>query len=281
MKKNIALFVISTLAAICVSCPCRGTFSADDKKNTNDILREKEPLLNLSEKWEWIDPLRQNIDTSHILGYGYKIPANNFVSDFLIRMPGMPGIYHKVQKEDTVSRLSELYHVPADIIMEANNIENDYINKDYLFIPNPLLNKNYADTRLLKESFIFPLQGDITSPFGWYFDFDTYLFRPGVVIKAKPRSPVKAAMSGIIRDMGISFIHGKYVIIEHPSRFFTVYGRLSEVKTKEGHEIKQGGIIGEIAENSDRSYLFFGIFKNNYSLNPAVVITGPVHGKWK
>jgi len=260
------------LSAVCVSC--RWGSAVKDKKNTADIiLEEKEPLLNLNEKWEWITGRRQNNNTMHIFNYRYRTPPNKLVSDFLIKTPSMPGIYHKVQEEETVSKLSELYHVPTEIIMEANNLANDSVNTDYLFIPNPYLKENFPDTGLLEESFIYPVQGDITRSFGWQRDSNTYIFHPGVDIKAEAGTVVRAAMSGIAYDTGISPLYGKYIILRHNRNFFSFYSRLSEVNIKEGY-VRQGCIIGKITGNDDDPDLFFGIFKNNNSLNPAGVITG-------
>jgi len=177
---------------------------------------------------------------------------------------------------DTVSHLSELYHVPREIIMYANDIKDDSIvETEYVFIPNPLVIEDLAYTGFLKERFIYPVQGAaITRTFGWERDADnTYHFHPGLDLRVESSTPVRAAMSGIVYDVGISPLHGKYVVIHHSRDYFSLYSRLSEVTTKENDYVTQGNKIGIYTGNDGEPYLHFGIFNKEYSaLNPLSII---------
>jgi murein DD-endopeptidase MepM/ murein hydrolase activator NlpD len=276
-KKINVLLILCALAplAACVSC---GKVSAilGMTDTSGIILEDKEIFLNLTEKFEWIEYSPQSGDTINIISRKFKISDGSiyfglFREGEAAKIPSMSGISHKVENGDTVSLLSRKYEVPQEVIMDANNIKNDIIDEDELFIPNPFIIDNFSNSVRLKEHFIYPAQSIITRPFGWQYDSmtDMYSFHPGIDLQVGKGAPVRAAMKGIVYDSGNDPIHGKYVILQHDYNYLTLYSNLSNVSVKNGNYVRQGKIIGEAGNTGTDSepHLHFGIFKGYNAIN--------------
>ena len=83
------------------------------------------------------------------------------------------------------------------------------------------------------------------------------------------RSPVKAAAGGIVRYAAKRGIYGNCVIISHGQGLASLYGHLSELKVKQGDEVKRGQVIGlsgmtgmALGDHLHFSVLVGGVFVN-------------------
>lgn len=76
----------------------------------------------------------------------------------------------------------------------------------------------------------------------------------GVDFRAPNGTPVKAALSGVIKGVGNTDTvcpgasYGKWVLIEHGNGLSTLYAHLSLIKVSEGEGVATGGIIGYSGE---------------------------------
>lgn len=68
-----------------------------------------------------------------------------------------------------------------------------------------------------------------------------------VSIATKAGATVKAAAAGVVSFVGNIPRHGEVVIIEHPGKYYTVYGHNAGVDRKEGDQVRQGDQIGSAA----------------------------------
>lgn len=68
-----------------------------------------------------------------------------------------------------------------------------------------------------------------------------------VSIATKAGAAVKAAAAGVVSFVGNISRHGEVVIIEHPGKYYTVYGHNAGVDRKEGDQVRQGDQIGSAA----------------------------------
>jgi len=193
----------------------------------------------------------------------------------IINPEKMGGIYYNVQEAETLAILSQRFRVPMEVIIETNSIKDDVVVGTEIYIPNPWILEHYTELYslnryFLTDRYINPVDGDITgSSFGWQkvSDSDTYIFNPGITINTKGGAKVRAALSGKVVDIGVSPVHGKYVVLYHGDHYYTFYSNLSEVLIKK--YASQGRIIG--LANSENC-LGFGLFRGNQAIDPLRII---------
>ena len=114
------------------------------------------------------------------------------------------------------------------------------------------ISRNTKDksTTVVASGFIKPIQGRITSPFGWRTHpiFNSRTFHSGVDIGGPNYGAIKASNSGKVIYTGWYGGYGKVVIIEHGvvggKPVSTLYAHMSSVKATNGQNVKKGDIIG-------------------------------------
>jgi murein DD-endopeptidase MepM/ murein hydrolase activator NlpD len=128
---------------------------------------------------------------------------------------------------------------------------------------------------------IKPFDGSypVTSPFGIREDPlnpGSKEFHTGIDFGIPEGTPVKAAADGVVVLAGEYGGYGKAVVIRHADGLSTIYGHLSEIKTEERKEVKQGDVIG-LSGNTGRStapHLHFEIRENGQPVDPSLYIAG-------
>ncbi|MGC9101335.1 MAG: M23 family metallopeptidase [Caldisericum sp.] len=93
----------------------------------------------------------------------------------------------------------------------------------------------------------WPLQGMITSGFGWRVNpfGGGWEFHKGIDISSYYGAPIRAAADGEVEFAGWnSGGYGKMIIIYHRDGIETVYGHLSDIAVKVGDKVKKGEVIG-------------------------------------
>jgi len=114
-------------------------------------------------------------------------------------------------------------------------------------------------------TFIWPVKGPITSPFGMRFHPILHVWRmhDGIDIGVPTGTPVKAAASGTVTAAKWLTGYGNVVIISHGQNFSTLYAHLKSFLVKEGEEVEQGQVIA-YSDNTGWStgpHLHFSIYK--------------------
>jgi len=120
--------------------------------------------------------------------------------------------------------------------------------------------------------FLTPVQGRITSPFGWRIHpvWHTRRFHNGVDIGAKYGTSIKAADKGLIIHSGWWGAYGKCIIIDHGSGWSTMYGHCSALLVSKGDIVTRGQTIGRVGSTgvSTGSHLHWTVYKNGKAMNP-------------
>jgi murein DD-endopeptidase MepM/ murein hydrolase activator NlpD len=93
--------------------------------------------------------------------------------------------------------------------------------------------------------FIWPIHGEITSPYGWRTHpiFGTQIFHSGIDIAADYGDPIAAADSGTVVYAGWMGGYGNAVMIDHGGGLVTLYGHNTEVLVSEGQAVEKGQTI--------------------------------------
>ncbi|MGC8722191.1 MAG: M23 family metallopeptidase [Caldisericaceae bacterium] len=128
--------------------------------------------------------------------------------------------------------------------------------------------------KLAQTPNIWPLQGYISSPFGWRsnpFGGGGYEFHTGIDIVAYYGAPIRAAADGTVEDAGWnSGGYGIWVKMYHRDEIETIYGHLSQVIVKAGDKVKKGQVIGYEGATGEATgpHLHFEIRESGTPVNP-------------
>lgn len=113
------------------------------------------------------------------------------------------------------------------------------------------INKTAKDTNVqVASGFIKPIQGRITSPFGWRTHpiFNSRSFHSGIDIGGPNYGEIKASNSGKVIYSGWYGGYGKVVIIEHGivngKPITTLYAHMSSIKVANGQRVTKGQVVG-------------------------------------
>ncbi len=125
-------------------------------------------------------------------------------------------------------------------------------------------------------SFIRPVSGPVTSPFGWRVHpiFKRKIFHSGVDLGMPMNSSVKAANSGKVIFVGWYGGYGKVVIIDHgrvggvPTT--SLYAHLNSYRVSQGASVTKGQVIGNVGTTgySTGPHLHFEVRQNGNPTNP-------------
>ncbi|MGC9125372.1 MAG: peptidoglycan DD-metalloendopeptidase family protein [Caldisericaceae bacterium] len=128
--------------------------------------------------------------------------------------------------------------------------------------------------KLAETPNIWPLQGYISSPFGWRsnpFGGGGYEFHTGIDIVAYYGAPIRAAADGTVEDAGWnSGGYGIWVKMYHRDEIETIYGHLSQVIVKAGDKVKKGQVIGYEGATGEATgpHLHFEIRESGTPVDP-------------
>jgi murein DD-endopeptidase MepM/ murein hydrolase activator NlpD len=118
----------------------------------------------------------------------------------------------------------------------------------------------------------WPLQGAITSGFGWRTHpiFGTKEFHTGIDIAGRWGAPIVAAYWGTVRFVGWKGGYGQVVIVDHGHGFQTSYAHLSGTTVKPGQVVEQGEEVGRTGSTgwSTGPHLFFEVYEDGTPRNP-------------
>ncbi|MFA6217049.1 MAG: LysM peptidoglycan-binding domain-containing M23 family metallopeptidase [Candidatus Omnitrophota bacterium] len=185
--------------------------------------------------------------------------------------PNIPGKYHRIEKSETLWKLSKMYNVDLDEIVKINKITDVTTIEigQLIFIPArpaealPTQKKTFST-----DDFIWPLQGKTITLFGQSFN---NMVNKGINIAPLRNQEVIASRSGKVvycNDNFLSF--GKTIIIDHADGFSTVYARNAEILVKTGDYVNRGAMIAKAGQagRDKKIYLHFEIRKGHVPRNP-------------
>ncbi|MFH1228789.1 MAG: LysM peptidoglycan-binding domain-containing M23 family metallopeptidase [Planctomycetota bacterium] len=187
----------------------------------------------------------------------------------VIPPPGMPGIYHRVEKGQTLWRISKIYNIELEELARLNRIPDTTSIEVGQMIFIPRQQKPLSITpKYSSDDFIWPLRGKVISTFG-----QTYanMINKGINIEPGSRREVTASRGGRVIFYSANFGgFGKTIIIDHQDGFSTVYARNAEVFIKTGDNIQKGEVIAHAgsAGRDKNTYLHFEIRKGYLAQNP-------------
>lgn len=228
--------------------------------------------------------IRKKINVDTVLSANRNVKGlNSLRIGQKLRIPNQKGIFHKVQKGQTITNIASAYKINAQKILEANNIskpENISAGKE-IFIPGAKLLPSTQQYLLGSEiGFLQPVNGGwLSSGYGYRRDPFTaeIRFHTGVDIATYYGASIRASKRGIVTFSGWQQGYGNIVVIKHPDGYFTKYAHAMKNLVSKGDYVRQGQTIALVGSTgrSIGPHLHFEICKNGQLINPSSFISLP------
>ncbi len=180
------------------------------------------------------------------------------------------GVYHKVQKGQTIWRIAQAYDVSIDEIILSNNIPNvaKIEENQLLFIPGAETLKTIPVEEQIAETkeFIWPIKGKVIGFFG---ERQGTLLNKGIKIQANGGDMVRASRSGRVVFADLLAGYGQTVVIDHEDGFFSVYAHNASLLVALNDRINQGAPLAQVAKGASQlAFIHFEIRKHSVAENP-------------
>lgn len=226
-----------------------------DFKEENDVLKERLELFStksqeLEERLSNIERLELNLESIT------KVTADSSKEE------GKGGPEEVSFKE--LSSSLDLAEWLDGLELQINEQEKRFLKIKKVFEKNR--------TSLLSTPLIWPVEGRITSAYGWRKSPFTGKreFHKGIDIANHFYTPIKATVDGKVVFTGRRQGYGLSVIVNHRCGYRTVYGHLSMIKVQAGNRVKRGEVIGLLGSTgrSTGPHLHYEILVNKRHVNP-------------
>lgn len=145
----------------------------------------------------------------------------------------------KQQKLQDISQLSAAEQAEASEIDALQAASNDLAAKIQAAQAG---RSSGSSTTPSSAGLIWPVQGPITSPFGWRWG----RMHEGIDIGVGMGTPIHAAAAGTILYCGWESGYGNLVVIDHGGDLATAYGHQSAIAVACGQHVNQGDVIGYV-----------------------------------
>jgi len=179
-------------------------------------------------------------------------------------------IIHTVQKGETLWGISRKYQVNIQSITSSNRISES----SRLIVGQKLTIPNVRNSSISARSFIWPLNGLITSQFGMRTLGGRRDYHTGIDIDGNTGDSIRVVESGKVSFSGYINGYGNIVIVEHTGGYSTVYAHNSSNLVREGQSVNKGDIIARVGAtgNSTGSHLHFEIREDGKPVNPLIYL---------
>ena len=194
------------------------------------------------------------------------------------------GVYHTVQKGQTLYRIATIYDLDVEVLRRANHIGDPKKLRSgtRLWVPGArrvlsvpatdkprrAAKKRSAPTvKPPKEFLVWPAKGTLTSRFG----MRNGRKHEGIDIAAPKGTPIHAAAGGEVMFSGWGPTgYGKMVIIKHQHHLTTLYAHNSKLIVRKGNRVKQGQKISLMGSTgrSTGPPLHFEVRNDTHPKNP-------------
>ena len=135
---------------------------------------------------------------------------------------------------------------------------------------------HWEEKEAVETSFVIPVSGELSSPFGLrrYFNEQPRKPHSGIDIAAPEGTPIVSPAAGKVIESGDFFFNGNSVFIDHGQGLITMYCHMSEIKVKPGQTVRKGEAIGAIGKTGRVTgpHLHWSVSLNNARVDPRLFI---------
>ena len=126
----------------------------------------------------------------------------------------------------------------------------------------------------LLGQFLWPADGDVVAHFGRqkHPQFNTYVHRKGIDIRAAEGSGIRAVMGGTVAFADWLKGYGLVAIVDHANGFFSLYAHASALVVKTGDHVQAGQIIGATGDTgmTKDNTLYFELREGAEPVDPLI-----------
>lgn len=199
--------------------------------------------------------------------------------------PARRGVYHLVEKHQTLYRICKTYGVDIKEVAFLNGITDQSkieigqrifipgakkVLKVEIYIDDVVIEQGKEEEKKVaykKMNFLWPVEGKIIESFN-----DTENHRhQGIDIPCPLGTPIKASNSGtVIYSNNRIKGYGNLIILRHSDEFVTVYAHNQVNLVEEGSLVERGQIIAKVGQTGRATgpHLHFEIRRNNKAIDP-------------
>lgn len=190
--------------------------------------------------------------------------------------PRAGGVYHRVERGQTLWRIAQQYHLPLEELVRANRLDapQRIAPGQLLWVPGATATQRSlppragGDTGGTDDAFQWPVRGDIIAYFGITQQGST---NRGMDIRVAAGTPVRAARSGRVVFIDTNMPgYGQTVIIDHGDGFSTVYAWNGELLVQLGQAVSRATPIATVGSTgrAPSTALHFEIRRGHVPQNP-------------
>ncbi|NLI14609.1 M23 family metallopeptidase [Pelotomaculum propionicicum] len=217
---------------------------------------------------QWKKPMRDGVGRKNL----YRISIALLILMVFLALRGSNSTWGNGVRENLRSVLTtEWNYQPVMERVVQFGLQLADVDWNFFSSPQPVTTKS-QNSSTSHSALPLPVSGKIVRGYGMVIDpvDNMERFHAGIDIAAPVGSPVKAVYDGKVARVGDSPVLGKYVLIEHGSGFFTLYGELGKAAVAEGQQVKAGQAVGEVGNTGDISGggLHFEIRENSKLVDP-------------
>jgi murein DD-endopeptidase MepM/ murein hydrolase activator NlpD len=199
----------------------------------------------------------------------------------------MKGVYHVVERHQTLFRICKTYGVDLKEVASLNGITDSskIQTGQRIFIPGAkklLKVEIYIDDVAAEQGeklkiaykkldFIWPVEGKIND----VFEEAESRRHQGIDISSPIGTPIKASNAGmVIYSNNTIKGYGNLVILRHSEEFVSVYAHNQVNLVEEGIWVEKGQIIGKVGQTGRASgpHLHFEIRRNSKAVDPMLFL---------
>jgi LysM repeat protein len=183
------------------------------------------------------------------------------------------GVYHRLEKGQTLSTLSRAYQVPVSTLLQANGITDPSSIPVHtaIFIPGATRLLSIPSTE--SAALDWPLKGRVTTPFNLG---NKHRHHEGIDIDGELGQAIRAAGAGRVLKADKEGKYGNAVLIDHGAGLTTFYAHASKLLVHAGEWVEQGEVIAKVGRsgNARGTHLHFEVRRDGRLINPLGLLGG-------
>ena len=233
-------------------------FSEEFRNN----IQEKINSINIEQTYQTVKSYIENI-----FGIKEQLQTENIVQE----TENVENTENDVQEETNAIEVQNDENIGG---AEEENIENSLSNEEESIDEQTQMEKDAEDIKS-KISFINPIEGTISSTFGWRTPTTSTVpkYHTGLDIAATTGTVIKSATDGEVILASSEGDYGNHYKIQIDD-VIIIYAHCDILYLKEGDKVKQGDEIGEVGStgNSTGPHLHFEIRKEDRLVDPQLIL---------
>lgn len=201
--------------------------------------------------------------------------------------PYKKGVYHVVERHQTLYRICKTYGVDLKEVSSLNGITDPgkiqtgqrifipgakKVLKVEIYIDDVVAEKGEKEKIAYKKlDLMWPVEGKISD----VFDETESKRHQGIDILSPLGTPIRASSAGIVIYSNNTIRgYGNLIILRHSEELVTVYAHNQVNLVEEGTWVEKGQIIGKVGQTGRASgpHLHFEIRKNNRAIDPMLFL---------